>query len=109
MRRVLACLAIAAVAPLAGAAELPIFDAHLHYSHDAWEQISAKEAIALLRKAGVRRGMVSSSNDEGTQRLYAEAPNLVVPELRPYRKRGEIGTWVRDETIIAYVEERLKK
>jgi len=109
MKRVLACLAFAAVAPLAGAAELPIFDAHLHYSHDAWESLPAKEAIALLRKAGVRRGMVSSSNDEGTQRLYAEAPNLVVPELRPYRKRGEIGTWVRDETIVAYVEERLRK
>jgi len=57
----------------------------------------------------VRRGMVSSSDDEGTQRLYAEAPNLIVPELRPYRKRGEIGTWVRDQTVVTYVEERLKK
>jgi len=109
MRRLLASLAVAIATPLANAADLPIFDAHLHYSHDAWESLPAKEAIALLRKAGVRRGMVSSSNDEGTQRLYAEAPNLVVPELRPYRKRGEIGTWVRDETIVAYVEERLRK
>ena len=32
-----------------------------------------------------------------------------MPELRPYRTRGEIGTWVRDQTIVAYVEERLKK
>ena len=109
MRRAILVLLLAGIAATARAADLPIFDAHLHYSHDAWEQLPAKEAIALLRKAGVRRGMVSSSNDDGTQRLYAEAPNLIVPELRPYRKRGEIGTWVRDETIVAYVEERLKK
>ena len=32
----------------AGAAELPIFDAHLHYSHDAWESVPPKDAIALL-------------------------------------------------------------
>ena len=32
-----------------------------------------------------------------------------MPELRPYRKRGEIGTWVRDQTVVTYVEERLKK
>jgi hypothetical protein len=102
-------LVLAGIGAFARAADLPIFDAHLHYSHDAWGELSAKEAIALLRKAGVRRGMVSSSDDEGTQRLYAEAPNLIVPELRPYRKRGEIGTWVRDQTIVAYVEERLKK
>ncbi len=93
----------------ARAADLPLFDAHLHYSHDAWEQLPAKDAIALLRKAGVRRGMVSSSNDEGTQRLYTEAPNLVLPELRPYRTRSDIGTWVRDQGIVTYVEERLKK
>jgi len=109
MRHAVLVLLLAGIGTFARAADLPIFDAHLHYSHDAWEQLSAKEAIALLRKAGVRRGMVSSSNDDGTQRLYAEAPNLIVPELRPYRKRGEIGTWVRDETVIAYVEERLKK
>jgi hypothetical protein len=105
MKRLLASLAFAAAAPFAGAADLPIFDAHLHYSHDAWEQLSAKDAIALLRKAGVRRGMVSSSNDEGTQRLYAEAPNLIVPELRPYRTRSDLSTWVRDQAIVTYVEE----
>ena len=109
MRHAVLVLALAGVGICARAADLPIFDAHLHYSHDAWEQLSAKDAIALLRKAGVRRGMVSSSNDEGTQRLFAEAPGLILPELRPYRTRGDIGTWVRDEAIVAYVEERLKK
>jgi hypothetical protein len=101
--------ALLALAPTARAGELPIFDAHVHYSHDAWESLPAKDAIALLRKAGVRRALVSSSNDEGTQRLRAEAPDLIVPELRPYRTRSDVGTWVRDEGIVAYVEERLRK
>ena len=91
------------------AAELPIFDAHVHYSHDAWDNLPPKEAVAILRKAGVKRALVSSSGDEGTQRLVAEAPDLVLPSLRPYRTRGDVGTWVRDETVIAFLENRLAR
>lgn len=95
-------------AGLAGAAEpLPIFDAHVHYSHDAWDLVPPKQAVEILRKAGLRGALVSSSDDEGTQKLVAEAPDLIVPELRPYRTRGEIGTWVRDDTVVRYLEQRL--
>jgi hypothetical protein len=88
---------------------LPIFDAHVHYSHDAWETVPPAEAIAILRKSGVKRALISSSGDDGQQRLFAAAPDLVIPELRPYRTRGEIGTWFRDETLIPYLESRLSK
>lgn len=91
------------------AADLPIFDAHVHYSHDAWEVVPPKEAIALLRRAGVRRALVSSSNDDGNQKLFAEAPDLILPSLRPYRLRSDVSTWVREEAITRYMEERLKK
>lgn len=94
---------------VAPAADLPIFDAHIHYSHDAWAVVPPAEAVALLRQAGVRRALVSSSDDEGTQKLLAEAPDLIVPELRPYRRRADVGTWVRDEGIVTYVEERLRR
>lgn len=94
---------------LAAEAKMPIFDAHIHYSHDAWDSTPPKAAIAILRKAGLKRAMVSSSSDDGTQKLYAEAPDLIVPSLRPYRKRGELSSWLRDESVIAHVEERLKK
>lgn len=103
----LACTLL--LAPGAHAASpLPIFDSHLHYSHDAWEQLPPKEAIAILRKAGLRAAMVSSSSDDGTQKLHAEAPDLVIPVLRPYRHRGETASWVRDASIIAHLESRLK-
>ena len=101
---------VLSLAPLvASASELPIFDAHLHYSHDAWDVVPPKDVVALLRKAGVKRVLLSSSNDEGTQKLLAEAPDLIVPELRPYRTRGDVGGWVRDQTVITYLEERLAK
>ena len=90
-------------------APLPLFDAHLHYSHDAWERLPPKEAVALLRQAGLKRAMVSSSSDEGTQRLYAEAPDLVLPVLRPYRTRAEIGSWMHDSSIVTHLESRLAK
>jgi predicted TIM-barrel fold metal-dependent hydrolase len=91
------------------AADLPIFDAHVHYSHDAWDVVPVADVIALMRKAGLKRALVSSSNDDGTQKLYAAAPELVVPSLRPYRTRGEISTWVRDSTVAAHVEDRLER
>ena len=93
----------------AGAAELPLVDAHVHYSHDAWSVVTPKEAVAILRKAGIRRALVSSSDDEGTQKLLGEAPDLIVPELRPYRRRGEIGTWMKDPDALRYVEDLLRK
>lgn len=103
----------AALWPATGAfaaeAPLPLFDAHLHYSHDAWERLPPKEAVALMRQAGLKRAMVSSSSDEGTQLLYAEAPDLVLPVLRPYRTRGEIGTWLNDPSVVAHLEQRLAR
>lgn len=106
----LAASALAAcAAPCPAAGPLPVFDAHVHYSHDAWDVVPAADVVALMRRAGLKRALVSSSDDEGTQRLFAAAPDLVVPSLRPYRKRGEIGTWMRDETIVAHLEQRLAR
>jgi hypothetical protein len=107
--RTWACSVLAIAAATAAAADLPIFDAHVHYSHDAWDNVPPKTAVDLLRRAGVRRALVSSSNDDGNQKLAAEAPGLILPSLRPYRRRGELSTWMRDDTVIGYLEERLRR
>jgi hypothetical protein len=91
------------------AAELPVIDGHIHYSHDAWDVVPPHKAIAILREAGLRKALVSSSSDEGTQKLFALAPDLVVPVLRPYRKRGETSSWKHDESIVDMLKERLSK
>lgn len=109
MRPMLVCLFAFFLAQFARADDLPLIDAHIHYSHDAWDMLPPKEAVAVLRRAGLRKALVSSSSDDGTLKLYAEAPELIVPELRPYRSRGELGTWFRDETVIAHLEARIRR
>ena len=60
----------------ATANELPIFDAHIHYSHDAVKLVPPADAIKALRSAGLRKALVSSSDDNGTQLLFEAAPPL---------------------------------
>ncbi len=103
------CSALALAAPVVCAADLPVFDAHVHYSHDAVELTPPAEAAAILRKAGLKRALVSSSGDDGTQRLLAEAPDIVIPSLRPYRRRGEISSWMRDDTLPSFLEDLLRR
>jgi len=95
--------------PAALAEQRPVIDTHIHYSHDAWAPLPPAKAIEVLKKAGLKRAFVSSSSDEGTQKLYRLAPKLIVPVLRPYRQRGEISTWFKDETVIGMLEGLLKK
>lgn len=108
--------ALAGMAALAGGlpaaraqAALPVFDAHVHYSHDAVQQVPPAQAVQILRAAGLKGVLVSSSDDDGTQKLLAAAPDLIVPELRPYRTRADTAGWTRDEAIIGYLEARLAK
>lgn len=93
----------------AQAQELPIFDAHIHYSHDAVQFVPPARVAKILREAGVKKALVSSSDDDGTQKLLAAAPDIVVPSLRPYRRRGAIGTWMHDLSVIDYMEDRLSR
>ena len=78
MRLLITCLFVA-LAPLAAAsaAELPIFDAHIHYSQPAWDPYPPDAALGILDRGGVSRAMVSSTPDDGTLRLYEKAPRRI--------------------------------
>jgi hypothetical protein len=90
MRRTLLAAALVIGATAAPAqAPRPVIDVHIHYSHDTWSGLPPPEAIKVLRLAGLRKAFVSSSSDDGTQMLLKAAPDLIVPVLRPYRRRGE--------------------
>lgn len=39
----------------AKAQALPIFDAHMHYSHDAWDVVPVQDVLALWRKVFMER------------------------------------------------------
>jgi Amidohydrolase len=98
---------LGAAAP--AAAQFAIFDAHIHYSRPDWDTYTPERALSILAAAGVRRAIVSSTPDDGTLKLYEKAPKTVVPFLRPYRTRGDMGSWHSDPAVQAYVEERLKR
>lgn len=105
---------VATVAPVArptvaGAIDLPIFDTHLHYSQDAWAQYPPAVILAILERAGVYRALISSTPDDGTLRLYELAPDRVVPVLRPYRTRDDMGSWTADPGVLRYVRTRLER
>jgi hypothetical protein len=102
-------LALLMPIPRALAADpLPIFDAHLHYSSDAWSVYDVDQALAILDRSGVRVALVSSTPDDGTLRLYQRAPERVVPILRPYRNRGDISTWTQDPSVVDYLRGRIE-
>ncbi len=86
---------------------LPIADAHVHYSHDSVELTPPARVIEIMREAGLKFALVSSSDDNGTQLLSELAPDLIIPGLRPYRRRGELSSWFTDPAALEYVEQLL--
>jgi len=68
-----------------------------------------EQAVAALRADGLAKAFVPSSGDDGTLRLAALAPDLIVPVLRPYRRRGETGTWHSDPTVVDMIRDRLSR
>jgi Amidohydrolase len=94
-------------APRAQTADLPIFDTHIHYSAPDWIEYPEDRILGILQKAGIRRALVSSTPDDGTIKLYQKDPKRIVPILRPYRTREDIGHWWQDPSVIPYLESRL--
>lgn len=86
---------------------LRLFDTHLHYNLDARQEITPQQVLDKLDAAGINRVLLSSTDDEGTQMLYRLAPHRILPALRPYRQPGTIKTWMYDESVVAYLQERL--
>lgn len=105
----LAALSLLSPAPTrAVGAEIPLFDAHVHWSENAHDEVPLERALAYLDKSGTRMALVSSTSDEATIKLFRAAPHRVIPMLRPYRTRGDMGGWHADATILPYLAERLK-
>jgi hypothetical protein len=93
--------------PFARAADLPIFDAHIHYNRDAWGMIDAAGVTAKMRAAGVKWGLVSSTPDDGTLELFRVDAKRFVPSLRPYRTPADRVDWFESKDVLAYLEARI--
>src|SRR5438046_10391581 len=105
-RFLVAAAATLLLAATPAAAQFPIFDAHIHYSRPDWTAYTPERALSILAQAGVRRAIVSSTPDDGTLMLYDRAPAGIVPFLRPYRTRDDLGSGTRDPVVEAAGGER---
>ena len=89
--------------------DVPLFDAHIHYKQPAWDAYPVKSIIELMDENGVAMGLVSSTPDEGTIRLWEYAPNRIVPELRPYHGDAGSSNWAKAPKMEEYLKDRLDK
>lgn len=86
---------------------VPLFDAHIHYKEPAWDAYSVEDIVTLMDRSGVAMGLVSSTPDAGTIRLFEFAPNRIVPELRPYHGDAGSSNWTETPDMQAYLKGRL--
>ena len=109
---------LAAVALLAAASDrvlaaepIEIFDAHLHYNWEPKPFYQLDEVLALFKKHRVTGILATSRPNTGTHALVdAKAEGLqVVPFIRPYRVRADLGSWFSDPVIFDLVREEFKR
>jgi hypothetical protein len=86
-------------------------DAHLHYNWEPQPYYRLDEVLALLRKHRVTGILATSRPNTGTHALVdAKADGLqVVPFIRPYRVRADIGSWFSDPVIFDLVQDEFKR
>jgi hypothetical protein len=90
---------------------IEIFDAHLHYNWEPKPFYQLDEVLALLKKHRVTGILATSRPNTGTHALMdAKADGLqVVPFIRPYRVRADIGSWFSDPVIFDLVQDEFKR
>ena len=82
-------------------------DGHLHYNEDVWSRLPPKQAINYLTENGMQHAIISSTPNEGTEKLYAIAPNKIIPFLRPYRVYKDRFLFHSDPTILNYLKDKI--
>jgi hypothetical protein len=90
---------------------IEIFDAHLHYNWEPKPFYQLDEVLALFKKHRVTGILATSRPNTGTHALMdAKAEGLqVVPFIRPYRVRADIGSWFNDPVIFDLVQDEFRR
>jgi hypothetical protein len=104
-------LPAAMAAPEDPAAELKIFDAHLHYNQEPNPIFTLDKVQETFRRNRVGGIIANSRPNKGTHQLVdARAEDLwVVPFIRPYRTREDVWNWSNDPAIYDLIESEYKR
>lgn len=109
---ILSAIALLAATERTLAAEpIEIFDAHLHYNWEPKPYYQVDEVLALFKKHRVTGILATSRPNTGTHMLVDAKPDglQVVPFIRPYRVRADIGSWFSDPVIFDLVRDEFKR
>lgn len=89
---------------------LPLFDGHLHYNWEPTPRLPLDQVLELFRQTGVHGILANSRPNAGTHALYAARSEAlqVVPFLRPYRVRADVGNWFNDPGTLALIREEFR-
>jgi hypothetical protein len=110
-----ALLAALVVAQVRADDRIEIFDAHMHYNWEPKPYYQPDEVLEVFRKNRVTGILATSRPNTGTHVLMddkakGKAGDLqVVPFIRPYRVRADIGSWFNDPVIFDLVQEEFKR
>ncbi|MDR6659537.1 hypothetical protein J2W51_002107 [Tardiphaga robiniae] len=110
-----ALLAALVAAPAHSDDRIEIFDAHMHYNWEPKPYYQPDEVLEVFRKNRVTGILATSRPNTGTHVLMdgkasGKAGDLqVVPFIRPYRVRADIGSWFNDPVIFDLVQEEFKR
>jgi hypothetical protein len=110
-----ALLAALVVVPVRADDRIEIFDAHMHYNWEPKPYYQPDEVLEVFRKNRVTGILATSRPNTGTHVLMdgkasGKAGDLqVVPFIRPYRVRADIGSWFNDPVIFDLVQEEFKR
>lgn len=94
---------------------IEIFDAHMHYNWEPKPYYQPDEVLEVFKRNRVTGILATSRPNTGTHALMdkqaeGKAGGLqVVPFIRPYRVRADIGSWFNDPVIFDLVQEEFKR
>lgn len=86
-----------------------VVDAHLHYKWNQAEVTPPEEAVAALRANGVEQAVVTGTPPELALKLYALAPDLIVPIYGPYTDLGQWYGWQFRPELVDEVREGIQQ
>jgi hypothetical protein len=110
-----ALLAALVVVPARADDRIEIFDAHMHYNWEPKPYYQPDEVLEVFRKNRVTGVLATSRPNTGTHVLIDDKAKgkasdpQVVPFIRPYRVRADIGSWFNDPVIFDLVQEEFKR
>lgn len=107
LARTLLLFLLLAATGLLQAADLPMIDAHSHYTAEDAQALSAQDVIATLDAANVSRVVISGSPPALARTLHAQAPGRILPFLGIYTHPFAKGVWMHDGALPDRVEAML--